>query len=95
MPASSTNQATTISTTKMSSKGQVVIPEQIRDQLELEAGSQFVVVGDKDVVILKRIAAPALNEFDGLIKEVRAQAKAAGVRKSDIRDAVKQARIKK
>lgn len=95
MPTSSTNQATTISTTKMSSKGQVVIPEQIRDQLDLEAGSQFVVLGDKDVVILKRIAAPALNEFDGLIKEARAQAKAAEVRKSDIRDAIKQARIKK
>ena len=61
----STNRETTISTTKMSSKGQVVIPEQIRAQLNLEAGSQFVVVGDKDVVILKRISAPTLSEFDG------------------------------
>lgn len=87
--------ATKVATTKMSSKGQVVIPEQIREQLDLEAGSQFVVVGDKDVVILKRISAPALSEFDGLIKEVRAQAKTAGLKKSDVEDAIKQARRKR
>ena len=88
----STNRETTISTTKMSSKGQVVIPEQIRAQLNLDskAGSQFVVVGDKDVVILKRISAPTLSEFDGLIKQARSQAKTAGLKKSDVENAVKQ-----
>lgn len=86
------NTAATISTTKMSSKGQVVIPETIRQQLDLEAGSQFVVLGDKDVVILKRITAPALSEFDGLIKQARSQAKASGLKKADIEDAITQAR---
>ena len=90
-----TNPATTVSTTKMSSKGQVVIPEQIREQLSLEAGSQFVVVGDKDVVILKRIAAPVLGEFDGLIRKARSQAKSAGLKKSDIERAIQQARGRK
>ena len=92
MSAPSINRGTTVSTTKMSSKGQVVIPEQIRVQLELEAGSRFVVVGDKDVVILKRITKPALREFDGLIKQARSQAVAAGLKKTDIENAVKQAR---
>ena len=31
-----------VATTRMSSKGQVVIPEDIRKQLKLKAGSQFV-----------------------------------------------------
>ena len=79
----------------MSSKGQVVIPEQIREQLSLEAGSRFVVVGDKDVVILKRIAAPTLSEFDGLIKQARSQAKSAGLKKPDIEAAISQARAKR
>ena len=57
-----------IATTKMSSKGQVVIPEGIRQQLGLGSGTQFVVVGQKDVIILKTIAAPEMKEFDGLIK---------------------------
>ena len=39
-----------VSTTKMSSKGQVVIPDIIRKRLNLKPGSQFVVVGDKDIV---------------------------------------------
>ena len=95
MSAASLNRGTTVSTTKMSSKGQVVIPEQIRVQLALETGSQFVVVGDKDVVILKRITTPSLSEFDGLVKQARSQARAAGLKKSDIENAVTQARKKK
>jgi len=46
-------------TTKMSSKGQVVIPEEVRDALGLKAGSKFVVVGEGDVVILKVITPPS------------------------------------
>ena len=55
-----------LSTTKMSSKGQVVIPEEIRKKLGLKAGSLFVVIGDKDVVILKAITSPAMDQFDAL-----------------------------
>ena len=84
-----------ISTTKMSSKGQIVIPEIIRKQLNLKPGSQFVVVGDKDVVILKNISPPALNEFDDLIAEARRKGKKIGLKKSDILAAVKTARGKK
>ncbi len=84
-----------ISTTKMSSKGQVVIPENIRKQLNLKAGTQFVVVGDKDVVILKNISPPSLEVFDELIAEARKMAKEAGIKQSDIKDAVLKARGKK
>lgn len=81
-----------LATTKMSSKGQVVIPEDIRKRLGLKSGSQFVVVGDKDVVILKSITTPGMQEFDSLIKAARKQAKKAGLKKSDIDTAVKRAR---
>lgn len=84
-----------VSTTKMSSKGQIVIPEIIRKQLNLKPGSQFVVVGDKDVVILKSISPPALNEFDDLIAEARREGKKVGLKKSDILDAVRTVRGKK
>jgi len=77
-----------ISTTKMSSKGQVVIPEAIRKELGLRAGSQFIVVGEKDVVILKNIAPPSLDEFGDLVAEARRKGKKAGIRKSDIGNAV-------
>lgn len=85
---------TNISTTKMSSKGQVVIPEDIRKRLNLKAGAQFIVVGNKDVVILKNISPPELSDFDELIAEARKTAKAAGIKKTDIEDAISKARGK-
>jgi AbrB family looped-hinge helix DNA binding protein len=83
-----------VSTTKMSSKGQVVIPENIRKQLNLKAGAQFIVVGDKDVVILKNISPPSLDEFNDLIAVARKKGKQAGLKKSDIKDAILKARGK-
>ena len=83
------------STTKMSSKGQVVIPEEIREKLGLTPGTQFVVVGNRDVVILKTLSPPSMDEFDGLIREARSQAKRAGMKRSDISKAVKSEKGKK
>jgi len=84
-----------VSTTKMSSKGQVVIPENIRKQLNLKVGSQFVVVGEKDVVILKNISSPSLDEFGDLIAEARKKGKQAGIKKTDINNAILKVRGKK
>ena len=64
-----------LATTKMSSKGQVVIPEDIRHSLQLKTGAQFVVIGKDDVVILKTISEPSLDQFENLLKETRKQAK--------------------
>ncbi len=84
-----------VSTTKMSSKGQVVIPENIRKQLNLKEGAQFVVLGERDVVILKNITPPSIDEFDDLIAKVRKKAKKAGIKNSDIKDAILKVRGKK
>jgi AbrB family looped-hinge helix DNA binding protein len=84
-----------VSTTKMSSKGQVVIPEDIRNQLNLKAGARFIVFGEKDVVILKNISPPSMDEFDELITRARKNAKKSGLKKSDIEDAIARSRGKK
>lgn len=84
-----------VSTTKMSSKGQVVIPENIRKRLNLQTGAQFVVVGDKDIVVLKSITPPSIEEFDSLIADVRKKGKKAGLKKTDIKDAILKVRGKK
>lgn len=79
-------------TTKLSSKGQVVIPEEIRASLGLKPGDQFVVVGDRDLVILKSITPPAMEEYDELVKRVRRAARRSGVKAADVRSAVARAR---
>ena len=81
-----------MSTTRMSSKGQVVIPENIRKQLNLIEGTQFVVIGDKDVVMLKTIEAPVISDFDEMVQQARMQAKNAKLKRSDIPEAIKKAR---
>ena len=83
-----------ISTTKMSSKGQIVIPEEIRKRLDLKPGSQFVVVGEKDTVILKTISPPTMEEFDKLIFQARKQAKQASIKQSDIKVAIEKVRAR-
>ena len=84
-----------MATTKMSSRGQVVIPEDIRKRLNLKVGSQFVVVGEKDVVIFKTISQPSMEEFDKLIGRARKQAKEAGLKRSDVYEAIAKARGRK
>jgi len=85
----------TVATTKMSSKGQVVIPEEVRNRLGLKTGSQFVVVGERDVVILKNVSPPSLADFDSLIARARKQARQAGLKRSGITSAIKKSRIGK
>lgn len=79
-------------TTTLSSKGQVVIPEAIRERLGLKAGAQFVVVADRDVVILKVLEPPALSEFAALSAQARRAAKATGLKAADVSRAIKQVR---
>jgi AbrB family looped-hinge helix DNA binding protein len=82
----------TVATTRLSSKGQIVIPESVRDALGLKPGAQFVVTGERDVVILKVVSAPAVSEFSKLVARVRRQARRASVTKADVARIVKRVR---
>jgi len=86
---------TNLATTKMSSKGQVVIPEIVRNALGLENGCQFLVVGEKDAVILKTISVPSRKEFSSLLSKARKEAKKAGLKPKDISDAIVKTRGRK
>jgi len=64
----------TVATTKLSSKGQVVIPEQIRRQLGLETGTQFVAVADGDLVVLRVIRPPTVEQYAELAQRAEQEA---------------------
>ena len=70
-------------TTKLSSKGQVVI---------LEAGVQFVVVGEGDVVVLKVLKAPRLADFKALLDKAQKSAEASALTSEDIERAIREVR---
>ena len=79
-------------TTKLSSKGQIVIPEAIRRRLELEPGTEFLVLGEDGTVVLKVIEVPSMQEFDEVVAKAREGARRAGLRRSDIAEAIRAVR---
>lgn len=44
-----------VSTTRVSSKGQVVIPKPLREELELKPGDPLAVAVDGDTLVLRKI----------------------------------------
>ena len=85
----------TVATTKMSSRGQIVIPEEIRNALHLKAGTRFVVIGEGDVVVLKTISPPSSTEFKEMILKARKAAYEVGMTPEDIKKAIGEVRSKK
>jgi AbrB family looped-hinge helix DNA binding protein len=81
-----------VPTTQLSPKGQVVIPEGVRTDLHLVPGTRFAVLGQDDTVILKTIKAPSMQAFDRLVRAARAQARRSGMKRSDIAKAIARAR---
>ena len=79
----------------MTSKGQVVIPEKTRKRLGMKPGTQFMIVESSDALIFKVIQPPSMEDFNKLLAETRQQAKKAGLKKSDITEAIKSVRAKK
>ncbi len=67
--------------TKMSSRGQVVIPEEVRNELGLGEGSAFVVFArkDADAILLKRLEfQEPTKAFEEMVKWSQQHAKKKG-----------------
>ena len=78
--------------TRMSVKGQVVIPGDIRQAMGLVAGTKFVVACDGDTVFLKRIGRPTSAELDRLFGASRKFARQSGLKKSDVKKNIQRSR---
>ena len=83
-------------TTKMSSKGQIVIPQDIRKELHADEGTVFAVVGSKDTIILKKIEKPSkkaiMKDLEAIAKEGRKRLEQKGIKESDIPGIVERSR---
>ncbi|MBI4149544.1 AbrB/MazE/SpoVT family DNA-binding domain-containing protein [Candidatus Woesearchaeota archaeon] len=77
-----------IDITRMTSKGQVVIPRDIRRDKRLRKGEKFVVYDMGENIILKRVdglrKAKDIREFDSIFSSLWKAAKAKGITKADI-----------
>jgi len=74
--------------TKMSSKGQIVIPKTVRDDLDIQEGDVFAVFGRYDSIILKRIKVPSDEEFERVLAAGRKHAEERGITPEDVDRAI-------
>jgi len=80
---------------KMSPKGQLVVPKDIREKEKFEPTDRFVAVGITGGVVFKRVNIPNVEaEFMSLSKEIVKQFKEQKVKKEDVEGAVRWARQK-
>ena len=70
--------------TTTSPKGQVVIPQEIREQMSIESGTKFAVYGRGDTIIFKRVELPTVKDFERLAKFGRAFASRKGIKEKDV-----------
>lgn len=68
--------------TKLSSRGQVVIPKELREGME--EGTPFAVIRDKDTIVLKKIEIPGMKEFEELVNKGVRVAKRLKLKEEDI-----------
>lgn len=79
--------------TRISEKGQVVIPSSLRKEMGIKKSDQFLIFGDDGTVILKKIEKDILKKtFNEIAKPLRKAAKNAELRKTDIVRAIKEVR---
>ncbi|MBI5065803.1 AbrB/MazE/SpoVT family DNA-binding domain-containing protein [Candidatus Woesearchaeota archaeon] len=80
--------------TSLSSRGQVVIPQDIRERMHLQEGEKFVVIGEEDTILLKKLEQPSFKSFDKLLKKTREFAKKKEITQKDVEEAIHRVRNK-
>lgn len=78
--------------TRLSSKGQVVLPQATRNKLHLVEGTKFVVIAAGDTVILKKIEMPTLERAKKMLQLSHAFAKKHGLKQADIKTSIRRVR---
>ena len=87
---------TNVMTTKMSSKGQVVLPEALRQMYGWRSGTAFTILVYNGSIIMQPLNTPTdeevAAEFEEAVAECRRQAKDAGMTPMDISNAIAEVR---
>ncbi|MBI2144213.1 hypothetical protein HYU17_03630 [Candidatus Woesearchaeota archaeon] len=80
---------------KMSPKGQLVVPREIRAKEKFKPTDRFVAFGVKGGVLFKRVNIPDVKaEFESLAQEIAEHFKEKKVEEKDVEESIKWARRK-
>jgi AbrB family looped-hinge helix DNA binding protein len=85
-----------VEVTSMSSRGQIVIPQKLRERLGFTEGEKFIVLGENGTIILKKIEQPSKEELikrlDALAEKTRKKVEGSGIKEGDVPKIVHKAR---
>jgi antitoxin PrlF len=76
----------------MSSKGQIVVPKSLRDELGLDVGEMFAMYGEDDTIVLRKIAVPSDKEFEEMLRWGNDFAKRKKITRKALQDAITELR---
>ena len=75
-------------------RGQVVIPQSLRNDMSLHKGDKFMILQRGDMLVFKKLRAPSIEDFDKMLKKSHTHAKKHSLTEKDLQDAIKTARTK-
>ncbi len=78
--------------TKMSSKGQLVIPQRIRSSLQLSTGTPFAVTTNNDTIVLKKVTLPKIKSWSTAVKPFREAARKSKFTRNDLNILIEEVR---
>lgn len=81
-----------IEITRLSSKGQIVIPKDLRTLLGLKEGELFAMYGEGDTLVLKKLEVPSEDEFEEILRKGSNSAKKKKITKKDILKSISEIR---
>ena len=79
--------------TRISEKGQIVIPSSLRKEMGIKKSDQFMIFGETGTLILKKIETQAIKKtFDEIAKPLQQAVKQVGLTRAEVRKAIKDVR---
>ena len=81
--------------TSLSTRGQVVIPNDIRENMNLKPGTKMIIIQEGDNILLKPIKAPRMSQFDKIIALGDKARIELNLKESDVDQAIKNVRKNK
>lgn len=83
-----------VTITKISSKGQVVIPSDIREKMNLQEGNLLIVSDSGDSICMKKIELPKIKSWQEAAKPFRVAAKKSDFSNEDLKKLIAETRIR-
>ncbi|MEK6833451.1 MAG: AbrB/MazE/SpoVT family DNA-binding domain-containing protein [Nanoarchaeota archaeon] len=83
-----------VNITKVSSKGQIVIPLEIREKMRLEEGNLLIISDNDDSICMRKIELPKIKLWREITKPFREAAKKSNFSDDNLKKLIEESRIR-